>query len=83
MFHEKSSIFLVRTWEHIRRITPAECGSTLTDTIRFEPKVRILGTTQLKLFKLVFKLRHMNLLKTYGKAITIEAATTVSAQPPP
>ena len=82
MFHEKSSMFFVRTWEHIRRITPVECGSRLTDTIRFEPKVRIFGTAQLKLFKLVFKLRHMNLLKTYGKLITIEAATTDSAQPP-
>ena len=26
MFHEKSSMFFVRTWEHIRRITPVECG---------------------------------------------------------
>ena len=82
MFHEKSSMFFVRTWEHIRRITPVECGSRLTDTIRFEPKVRVLGPVQMQLFKLVFKLRHMNLVKTYGKLITIEAATTDSAQPP-
>ena len=82
MFHERSSMFFARTWEHIRRITPEECGSRLTDTIRFEPKVRILGTVQLKLFKLVFKIRHMNLLKTYGELITIAAATTGSARPP-
>lgn len=70
MFHEKSSLFFVRTWEHIRRITPTQCGSTLTDTIRFEPKVRILGSVQMQLFRLVFKLRHMNLAKTYGKLAT-------------
>tara|TARA_R110002072_G_scaffold77138_1_gene180281 strand:- start:8375 stop:8890 length:516 start_codon:yes stop_codon:yes gene_type:complete len=82
MFHEKSSMFFVRTWEHIRCITPVECGSRLTDTIRFEPKVRVLGPAQMQLFKLVFKLRHTNLVKTYGKLITTETATTGSAQPP-
>jgi ligand-binding SRPBCC domain-containing protein len=65
-FLERSSMMSQREWCHERTVEPAECGSILTDRVRFVPRLPALGAVFLPVFRLSFRLRHWNLRRLFG-----------------
>jgi len=66
-FLERSSMLTQRVWEHERCIVPRAGGCTLTDRIRFVPRIPWLGGLQRAIFRTVFALRHRNLHHLFGR----------------
>jgi ligand-binding SRPBCC domain-containing protein len=65
-FLERSPMLTQREWQHERVIEPAAGGSTITDRVRFVPRVAWLGPVFLAVFRLAFALRHRNLRRIFG-----------------
>lgn len=65
-FLERSKMGSQRVWEHERVIEPAEGGCRVTDRLRFEPKLPILGPASRWIFLQAFRLRHRNLRRRFG-----------------
>ncbi|WP_372783768.1 hypothetical protein [Litorivivens sp.] len=63
-FFEKSSMGSMRTWNHVRRISPCEGGYTLTDELTFEPQ--IAGWLSNKIVAFFFEHRHRKLRRHFG-----------------
>jgi hypothetical protein len=70
-FLERSTMLTQRVWEHERVVEPTENGCLLTDRVRFEPRVPVLGPLFLIVFRLAFGLRHRNLRRLFGGAPVI------------
>jgi ligand-binding SRPBCC domain-containing protein len=66
-FLERSPMLTQREWQHERVIEPSDGGSTLTDRVRFVPRVPLLGPVFLAVFRLAFRLRHRNLRRIFGE----------------
>lgn len=66
-FLERSSMATQRIWEHERTIEPTARGCRVTDRVRFEPRVRWLAPLQRPVFVLVFRWRHRNLRRRFGR----------------
>ena len=65
-FVEKSSMGSMRTWKHVRRISPCKNGHTLTDELSFEP--RLAGWLTNKIVRFFFEHRHRQLKQHFGIA---------------
>jgi ligand-binding SRPBCC domain-containing protein len=65
-FLERSAMLTQREWEHERHIEPTIDGCTLSDRVRFVPRVPALGAVFLVVFRLVFRWRHRNLRRMFG-----------------
>jgi len=65
-FHECSTMFSQKTWEHERIIEATEDGCRVIDRIRFEPRVPLLIGLQAALFRTVFRDRHRKLRRLFG-----------------
>lgn len=66
-FRERSPMLTQREWLHERTIEPAAGGCTVTDRVRFVPRVSLLGPLQLRIFRGVFRLRHRNLARLFAR----------------
>jgi ligand-binding SRPBCC domain-containing protein len=71
-FLERSPMGSQRLWEHERTIEPTEAGCTLTDRLRFEPKLAAAGGFVEWLIRRTFAHRHRRLRKRFGGR-TLEA----------
>ena len=65
-FVEKSRMGSMRTWKHVRHISPCENGHRLTDELTFEP--RFAGWLTNKIVTFFFKHRHRQLKRYFGTA---------------
>jgi ligand-binding SRPBCC domain-containing protein len=65
-FLERSPMLSQRLWEHERCIEPIVGGCTITDRVRFTPRVALLGRLQLPVYRRTFRLRHRNLRRLFG-----------------
>jgi ligand-binding SRPBCC domain-containing protein len=66
-FLERSPMLSQRLWEHERTVTPSPGGCIVRDRVRFEPRIRWLGTLQLPAFRLTFANRHRRLAAIFGR----------------
>jgi ligand-binding SRPBCC domain-containing protein len=57
----------VSQWEHERTIDSVPGGCQLTDRLRFSPRIRLLASLYTLVFKAVFRLRHRNLKRAFGR----------------
>jgi ligand-binding SRPBCC domain-containing protein len=64
-FLERSSLASQRVWEHERIVEPEGTGCRVTDRIRFVPRIPWLGPLHALAFRMVFRLRHRNLRRTF------------------
>lgn len=60
-FRENSSSLIHRVWRHERIIIANGTGSTLTDTLNFEPRISLLGYIILPVVRFLFQHRHRRL----------------------
>lgn len=60
-FAEHSRSLVMRSWRHDRRIEPRDGGCWVSDRVRFEPRIRVLGHVMRPLLRLVFVHRHRRL----------------------
>jgi hypothetical protein len=66
-FLERSPMLTQREWQHERVIDPAPGGGcTLTDRLRFVPRVPALGPLFLAEFRLTFWVRHWHLRRMFA-----------------
>lgn len=65
-FLERSRLLSQRVWEHERTIDPTPEGCSLTDRLRFVPRIVLLSRPSAALFHAVFRLRHHNLRRLFG-----------------
>ncbi|MGH0035719.1 MAG: hypothetical protein ACQGVK_11905 [Myxococcota bacterium] len=65
-FLERSSLLSQRVWEHERIVEPLGEGCRLTDRIRFEPRLGVLGAVYAPIFRVLFRHRHRNLRRLFG-----------------
>lgn len=66
-FLERSSMLSNRVWEHRRTLEPAPGGgTTITDTIRYEPRLPIPHALLRPVYATVFGLRHRRLRRRFG-----------------
>lgn len=68
-FAERSSSWTQRAWWHDRTLEPLVRGGTrVTDRVRFEPRVRLLGPALRWTVDRVFRHRHRRLRRRFGTA---------------
>jgi ligand-binding SRPBCC domain-containing protein len=60
-FLERSPMLSQREWEHERTLEPAGDECTVTDRVRFEPRVGFLGPVLRRFFQWFFRRRHRRL----------------------
>ena len=66
-FHERSTMLSQRTWEHSRAVDPAgRDACTVTDRVRFEPRLPFLAPLLAPVFRWVFRHRHRRLRRAFG-----------------
>lgn len=65
-FRENSSSLMHRAWRHERIVTANGSGSTITDTLNFEPRLPLVGYVLLPVVRFVFQHRHRRLRKRFG-----------------
>jgi ligand-binding SRPBCC domain-containing protein len=68
-FSERSTMLSQRAWHHDRRVEPrGEGACTVTDTIRFVPRVPVLAPLLRPVFLRTFRHRHRRLRRRFGAA---------------
>ena len=67
-FLERSRMLSVSLWEHKRQLDAVAGGTRLTDTVCFDPRLKLLAPAQQRLFQWVFAWRHRQLRRMYGAA---------------
>jgi hypothetical protein len=65
-FRENSSSLIQRAWRHERIITANGTGSTLTDTLNFEPRISLLGYIIVPVVRFLFQHRHRRLNRLFA-----------------
>ncbi len=65
-FLERSSMATQRVWEHERIIEAVEGGARVTDRVRYEPRLRLLGPLLRPIFVGTFFWRHYKLRRIFG-----------------
>lgn len=73
-FVEKSPMGTMRIWRHVRRITPAESGCSLSDTLTFEP--RFAGRISRLIVAAFFRHRHRQLARHLGGRPLVSLVST-------
>lgn len=66
-FLERSVLLSQKQWVHERVLTPTATGCRLTDSVRFIPRLRLLGALHLAVFRLAFRWRHRNLRRLFSR----------------
>jgi hypothetical protein len=66
-FHERSSSWMNREWNHDRMIVPHDRGCTVIDRVEFISRLPILAPLQLPICRFIFQHRHRRLRKKYGR----------------
>ncbi|QRN97067.1 SRPBCC family protein [Archangium violaceum] len=66
-FLERSVLFSQKQWIHERIVTPTATGCRLTDSVRFIPRLRPLGSLHLAVFRWAFHWRHRNLRRLFSR----------------
>ncbi len=66
-FYENSFSLHMRYWKHTRTISERNGKTFVKDEIHFAPRISFAGNLLLLLFKMIFRNRHKNLLKYFGK----------------
>ena len=69
-FLEASPLLSQREWVHERIVEPKGSGCRISDSISFVPRVTLLGPVYLPVFRLVFRLRHRNLSRIFGRLLS-------------
>lgn len=78
-FLERSRMLTQREWEHERIVEAAPGGgSTLTDRVHFVPRIAALGPLAARIFGLVFRFRHRNLRRLFGKPVRSGGSAAVA-----
>jgi ligand-binding SRPBCC domain-containing protein len=65
-FLERSSMLSQREWEHERTIEPAPDGCSLTDRVRYRPRVPLPDVVFRALYGSIFGYRHRRLRRRFG-----------------
>ena len=65
-FLERSSMATQRVWEHERIVEPTAGGCRVTDRVRWQPRIALLGVLLAPVFRLVFWWRHHRLRRRFG-----------------
>jgi ligand-binding SRPBCC domain-containing protein len=65
-FLERSPMLSQRVWVHERSLEPVDGGCRVTDRIRFEPRLPVLGPVLLPVFRFFFHHRHRRLGRFFG-----------------
>jgi ligand-binding SRPBCC domain-containing protein len=64
-FLERSTMLSQSAWEHERTIEAAPGGATLTDSIRYQPRLPVPDFILRRLYTLIFNHRHRRLRKRF------------------
>ena len=67
-FHERSTMFTQRVWEHVRTLEPDGEGCVVTDRLRFEPRAAVPVPVVRGLVAATFAHRHRRLRGYFGGA---------------
>ena len=67
-FLERSPTMSMRLWEHERTVEPTTGGCTVTDRVRFQPKLGLLRGLLGPVFNRFFHHRHRRLQRHFGGA---------------
>ena len=65
-FHETSSSWMNREWNHDREIRANESGCTVIDRVSFATRLPLLAPLAGLIYRLIFLNRHRRLRKRYG-----------------
>lgn len=65
-FLERSTMLSQRSWEHERTLEDAPGGCRVTDRIRFEPRLPLIGRPLRPLLRRFFRHRHRRLRRRFG-----------------
>jgi ligand-binding SRPBCC domain-containing protein len=65
-FLERSSMLTQRVWEHERTLRDAPGGCEVTDRIRFEPRLPLVGPALRPVLRAFFRHRHRRLRRRFG-----------------
>jgi ligand-binding SRPBCC domain-containing protein len=65
-FLERSPMMSMRLWEHERTVDPDGGGCTVTDRIRFQPRLGLLRGPMGPIFNRFFRHRHRRLQRHFG-----------------
>ncbi len=65
-FLERSSMATQRVWEHERIVEPTPAGCRMTDRVRWEPRIWLLGVLLAPTFHLTFWWRHRRLRRRFA-----------------
>ena len=66
-FHERSTMLTQRRWEHDRTVEPdGERACTVTDGVRFEPRLPSRRPCCVPIFRAFFRRRHRRLRRRFG-----------------
>jgi len=67
-FLERSRMLSQRAWQHRRTISPTGPGTLITDSVSWEPRLRLPAGTLRPLFERIFRHRHRRLIERFGGA---------------
>ena len=67
-FHESSSSWMNREWNHERTILSDGHGCTVVDHVSFASRVPLVGACLRPVCQLIFRHRHRRLRKKYGRS---------------
>ena len=72
-FSEKSSMALLREWNHTRELTQTARGTKITDTLSFCPRAPLffLGWIARAVVRILFRYRHYRLGLIFGSSISV------------
>lgn len=65
-FLERSPMMSMRLWEHERTVEPVAGGCTVTDRVRFQPRLAAAARPMRRLFNAFFRHRHRRLQRRFG-----------------
>lgn len=68
-FLERSAMLSQKQWVHERTLRPTATGCRVTDSVRFTPRLRLLGALQLAVFRVAFRWRHRNLRRLFRPGV--------------
>lgn len=68
-FEERSSSLTNKRWEHSREVRQQGTGCVVSDRVRFESRLPLLGLVLLPVYRAIFRSRHRFLGRKYGVVV--------------
>jgi hypothetical protein len=68
-FHETSSSWTNRQWNHDREIRANQSGCTVIDRVSYATRLPLLAPLAGSIYRLIFRSRHHRLRKKYGRRL--------------